>query len=43
VALHHREAERRQITALCCELVGAALGGDGVGLEDLREAVGGLG
>jgi TolB-like protein/class 3 adenylate cyclase/predicted ATPase len=39
---HHREAERRQITALCCELVGAAPGGDGVGLEDLREAVGGF-
>jgi TolB-like protein/class 3 adenylate cyclase/predicted ATPase len=42
VALHHREAERRQITALCCELFGAAPGGDGVGLEDLREAVGGF-
>jgi len=36
---HFREAERRQITALCCEL---APGGHGVGLEDLREAVGGF-
>ena len=34
------EAERRQITALSCELVGAAPGGDGMSLEDLREAVG---
>jgi TolB-like protein/class 3 adenylate cyclase/predicted ATPase/Flp pilus assembly protein TadD len=42
VALQHREAERRQITALCCELVGAMSGGDGVGLEDLREAIGGF-
>jgi class 3 adenylate cyclase len=40
--IHHREAERRQITALCCELAGAAPGGDGVGLEDRREAVGGF-
>jgi TolB-like protein/class 3 adenylate cyclase/predicted ATPase len=39
-SIHHPEAERRQITALCCELIGAAPGGDGVGLEDLREAVG---
>jgi len=42
VAVQHRAAERRQITALCCELVGAALGGDRVGLEDLRDAVGGF-
>src|SRR6516164_5172480 len=42
VPSHSREAERRQITALCCELVGAAPGGVGVGLEDLREAVGGF-
>jgi class 3 adenylate cyclase len=34
-----REAERRQITAMSCELV-AAPGGDGMSLEDLREAVG---
>jgi len=38
----HPEAERRQITALSCELVGATPGGDGVSLEDLREAVGGF-
>src|SRR6516162_264381 len=42
VPSHRPEAERRQITALCCELVGAAPGGDGLGLEDLREAVGGF-
>src|SRR5262249_48011365 len=42
VAFDHREAERRQITALCCELVGAAPGDDGVGLEDLRDAVSGF-
>src|SRR6516162_4793985 len=42
VSSHPREAERRQITALFCELVGAAAGGDGVALEDLREAVGGF-
>jgi len=42
VSIHPREAERRQITALCCELVGAAPGGRGVDLEDLREAVGGF-
>ncbi len=35
----HGEAERRQITALSCELVGVASGADGAGLEDLREAV----
>ena len=35
-------AERRQITALCCELVGVAPGGDDTSLEDLREAVGGF-
>ena len=38
--IRHPEAERRQITALSCELVGAAPGGDGMGLDDLREAVG---
>jgi TolB-like protein/class 3 adenylate cyclase len=42
MALHHREAERRQITALCCELVSAMPRGGSVGLEDLREAVGGF-
>jgi len=40
VSSHPREAERRQITAMHCELVGAAPGGDDVALEDLREAVG---
>jgi class 3 adenylate cyclase/predicted ATPase len=33
------DAERRQITAMSCELVGVAAGADGIGLEDLREAV----
>jgi predicted ATPase/class 3 adenylate cyclase len=42
VSIRHREAERRQITAMYCELVGAAPGGDGAALEDLREAVGGF-
>jgi len=41
-SIPHPEAERRQITALSCELVCAVPGGDGVGLEDLREAVGGF-
>jgi TolB-like protein/class 3 adenylate cyclase len=40
--IQHAEAERRQITALSCELVGAAPGGRDVDLEDLREAVGGF-
>jgi class 3 adenylate cyclase/DNA-binding winged helix-turn-helix (wHTH) protein len=35
----HHDAERRQITALSCELVGAARA-HGTDLEDLREAVG---
>src|SRR6516225_8478807 len=42
VPSHHREAEHRQITALCCELVASAPGGDSGGLEDLRDAVGGF-
>lgn len=42
VSIRHREAERRQITAMSCELVGAASGGDGAALEDLREAIGGF-
>jgi TolB-like protein/class 3 adenylate cyclase len=37
-----QHAERRQITALRCELVGAAPGARGVDLEDLREVVGGF-
>jgi DNA-binding winged helix-turn-helix (wHTH) protein len=36
----HGEAERRQITALSCELVGVATRAYGTDLEDLREAVG---
>jgi class 3 adenylate cyclase len=39
-ASEHGEAERRQITALSCELVGVGAGAGGTGLEDLREAVG---
>jgi DNA-binding winged helix-turn-helix (wHTH) protein/predicted ATPase len=35
----HGEAQRRQITALSCELAGAAAGAGGMDLEDLREAV----
>src|SRR5262249_10453302 len=42
VAVKLREAERRQVTALWCELIGAAPGGRGVDLEDLREVVGGF-
>jgi adenylate cyclase len=38
--IRHDEAERRQITALSCELVGVVAGAGGTGLEDLREAVG---
>jgi class 3 adenylate cyclase/predicted ATPase len=34
------EAERRQITAISCELVGASAGTEDLGLERLREAVG---
>src|SRR5262249_14642391 len=41
-SIRHPEAEHRQITALYCELLAAAPGGDGAGLEDLREAVGGF-
>ena len=33
------DAERRQITALSCELIGISGGADGVGLEDLRHVV----
>jgi predicted ATPase/class 3 adenylate cyclase len=35
----HADAERRQITAMSCELVGMSGRSDGVGLEDLRAAV----
>ena len=34
------QAERRQITAMSCELVGVPAAGGGLDLEDLREAVG---
>jgi TolB-like protein/predicted ATPase/class 3 adenylate cyclase/Flp pilus assembly protein TadD len=34
------EAERRQITAMSCEAIGVAARADGIGLEDLREAIG---
>jgi TolB-like protein/class 3 adenylate cyclase/predicted ATPase len=36
----HGEPERRQITALSCELAGATAGALGIDLEDWREAVG---
>jgi class 3 adenylate cyclase/predicted ATPase len=36
----HDDAERRQITALSCELIGTAGRADGMDLEDWREAVG---
>jgi DNA-binding winged helix-turn-helix (wHTH) protein len=39
-AIEHGEAERRQLTALSCELVGMSAGAGGMDLEDLREAVG---
>ena len=38
----HGEAERRQITALSCELVGRTVGPDGSGLEEWRETVSGF-
>src|SRR5271165_2457816 len=36
----HDQAERRQITAMSCEAIGGAGRADGIGLEDLREAIG---
>jgi predicted ATPase/DNA-binding winged helix-turn-helix (wHTH) protein len=36
----HGDGERRQITALSCEMLGVSGRADGVGLEELREAVG---
>jgi len=36
----HETAERRQVTALSCQLVGSGAGAGGMGLEDLREAIG---
>jgi len=38
--IEHPQAGRRQITALSCELIGAAAGAGGMDLEDWREAVG---
>ena len=38
----HGKAERRQITALSCELVGIRAGAGGTDLEDLRETIGGF-
>ena len=40
VPTQHGEAERRQITAMSCELVGVAARADGAGLEDLGETIG---
>ena len=39
-AAQHNDAERRQITAMSCELVGNAGRAGGIDLEDWREAVG---
>jgi predicted ATPase/DNA-binding winged helix-turn-helix (wHTH) protein len=39
-AMRYREAERRQITALSCELVAMPAGTHSLDLEDLRDAVG---
>jgi DNA-binding winged helix-turn-helix (wHTH) protein/class 3 adenylate cyclase len=36
----HNEPERRQITAMSCEATGVAAQADGIGLEDLLEAIG---
>src|SRR6516225_4315625 len=36
----HDEAERRQITVMSCEAIGLAARADGIGLEDLFEAIG---
>jgi len=36
----HDAAERRQVTALSCELVGSGADAGGIGLEDLRDAIG---
>ncbi|MBV9249668.1 MAG: AAA family ATPase, partial [Acetobacteraceae bacterium] len=36
----HDERERRQITAMSCEAIGVPARPDGIGLEDLAEAVG---
>src|SRR5215471_21679855 len=36
----HEDTQRRQITAMSCELIGIARQADGMDLEDWREAVG---
>jgi len=36
----HDAAERRQITAMSCEAIGVTARADGIGLEDLHEAIG---
>jgi DNA-binding winged helix-turn-helix (wHTH) protein/predicted ATPase/class 3 adenylate cyclase len=36
----HCDAERRQITVMSCEAIGVAARADGIGLEDLLEAIG---
>jgi DNA-binding winged helix-turn-helix (wHTH) protein len=36
----HDAAERRQITAMSCEAISVATRADGIGLEDLHEAIG---
>ena len=36
----HDEAERRQITALCCEPIGVGAGAGDTGLENLRATIG---
>jgi class 3 adenylate cyclase/predicted ATPase len=41
-AIKHNEAERRQITAMSCELVGLTVRSDGDGLEELRETLDGF-
>ena len=40
VPIEHRQAERRQITAVCCELVGSMVDPDGRMLEEWQETVG---
>ena len=40
--IEHVEAERRQITALLCELVGMAAGTHSIDLEDWHESIGGF-
>jgi class 3 adenylate cyclase/Flp pilus assembly protein TadD len=38
--IEHDEAERRQLTALSCELLGVAAGPGGLDLDDLQETIG---